>query len=238
MRRLVQSPLGFSERPDFDRCHSSHFAQSLIIFNTSHGEHRQPCQFCPHLFKQDPSSQDIGEQGWISADLLCETVMQVIFEYRSTMETEGVGFEPTVGFPTLDFESSALNRTQPPFRSEKENAERPTSNAERNRLLNCDTGHWLFASALQGSQHPTGLRLSTGRTLYKVNRMRPAQRFIQAKKNVTIFSLPRVRNVLHLVCPHGRPRYYLLLTRVHRLLAPLFTSICNLFETSTPPSPP
>ena len=28
---------------------------------------------------------------------------------------EGVGFEPTVGFPTLDFESSALNRTQPPF---------------------------------------------------------------------------------------------------------------------------
>ena len=31
------------------------------------------------------------------------------------MEAEGVGFEPTVGFPTLDFESSALNRTQPPF---------------------------------------------------------------------------------------------------------------------------
>jgi hypothetical protein len=28
-----------------------------------------------------------------------------------------VGFEPTVGFPTLDFESSALNRTQPPFQS-------------------------------------------------------------------------------------------------------------------------
>ena len=26
---------------------------------------------------------------------------------------EGVGFEPTVGCPTLDFESSALNRTQP-----------------------------------------------------------------------------------------------------------------------------
>src|SRR5438132_10463294 len=28
---------------------------------------------------------------------------------------EGVGFEPTVGYPRLDFESSALNRTQPPF---------------------------------------------------------------------------------------------------------------------------
>src|SRR5206468_3401985 len=33
--------------------------------------------------------------------------------------TEGVGFEPTVGFPTLDFESSALNRTQPPFLQER-----------------------------------------------------------------------------------------------------------------------
>jgi hypothetical protein len=32
---------------------------------------------------------------------------------------EGVGFEPTVGFPTLDFESSALNRTQPPFLVDK-----------------------------------------------------------------------------------------------------------------------
>ncbi len=31
---------------------------------------------------------------------------------------EGVGFEPTVGCPTLDFESSALNRTQPPFLGE------------------------------------------------------------------------------------------------------------------------
>jgi hypothetical protein len=29
-----------------------------------------------------------------------------------------------VGFPTLDFESSALNRTQPPFRHEKKNVER------------------------------------------------------------------------------------------------------------------
>ena len=28
---------------------------------------------------------------------------------------EGGGFEPPVGCPTFDFESSALNRTQPPF---------------------------------------------------------------------------------------------------------------------------
>ena len=44
---------------------------------------------------------------------------------------EGVGFEPTVGFPTLDFESSALNRTQPPFLSGHRNVERPTSNIQR-----------------------------------------------------------------------------------------------------------
>jgi hypothetical protein len=37
------------------------------------------------------------------------------------MEAEGVGFEPTVGFPTLDFESSALNRTQPPFLQSRRN---------------------------------------------------------------------------------------------------------------------
>ena len=36
---------------------------------------------------------------------------------RSAEVAEGVGFEPTVGYPTLDFESSALNRTQPPFRN-------------------------------------------------------------------------------------------------------------------------
>ena len=44
---------------------------------------------------------------------------------------EGVGFEPTVGCPTLDFESSALNRTQPPFLlGEAPNVERPMSIAE------------------------------------------------------------------------------------------------------------
>ena len=43
--------------------------------------------------------------------------MHLVSRGRLAMETEGVGFEPTVGFPTLDFESSALNRTQPPFQS-------------------------------------------------------------------------------------------------------------------------
>src|SRR5438552_8867710 len=34
----------------------------------------------------------------------------------------------------------------------------------------------------------------------------------------------------------GQPRYYLLLTGIHRFLAPLFTSIANLLGTSTPPT--
>ena len=42
-------------------------------------------------------------------------VFQCRFTYENQDLAEGVGFEPTVGFPTLDFESSALNRTQPPF---------------------------------------------------------------------------------------------------------------------------
>ena len=44
---------------------------------------------------------------------------------------EGVGFEPTVGFPTLDFESSALNRTQPPFLEAGRNAERYADKSRR-----------------------------------------------------------------------------------------------------------
>ena len=47
---------------------------------------------------------------------------------------EGVGFEPTVGCPTLDFESSALNRTQPPFLRvesvQPDWRQRPTSNLQ------------------------------------------------------------------------------------------------------------
>jgi hypothetical protein len=48
-------------------------------------------------------------------------------------------------------------------------------------------------------------------------------------KNVTIFGLPWLSGLLHIVCPTGQPRYYLLLTGIHRLLAPLFTSIRILF---------
>src|SRR5262249_9821131 len=53
-------------------------------------------------------------------------------------------------------------------------------------------------------------------------------------KNVTILGLPCMPDLLHLVCPHGQPRYYLLLTGIHRFLAPLFTNIPSLFETLNP----
>ena len=60
--------------------------------------------------------------------------MRVAASEESDERAEGVGFEPTVGFPTLDFESSALNRTQPPFLNGRRklrtpNVEHPTSDA-------------------------------------------------------------------------------------------------------------
>src|SRR5678816_2052405 len=86
--------------------------------------------------------------------------------WRFTRETEGVGFEPTVGFPTLDFESSALNRTQPPFRDEKKNvepayaksfgvasAERPTSNVQRKRHCRCTRRRQCCLSGDRAARH-------------------------------------------------------------------------------------
>ena len=58
---------------------------------------------------------------------------------------------------------------------------------------------------------------------------------LTSAKNVTILGLPRVTRVLHLVCAHRQSRYYLLSTGIHRFLAPLFTSMPNLFGTSTLP---
>src|SRR5438045_9471049 len=57
-----------------------------------------------------------------------------IFTMKKPGTAEGVGFEPTVGLPTLDFESSALNRPQPPFLEERRkrrtsNVQHPKSNA-------------------------------------------------------------------------------------------------------------
>src|ERR1043166_3883853 len=109
---------------------------------------------------------------------------------RYTRETEGVGFEPTVGFPTLDFESSALNRTQPPFLEAKRaifNVEHPISNATFFEIgpAVLDDGP-LHSDNPLPPQPPVG---SPGRRI--------------CPKNVTILSLPCVPDLLHLVCPHG-----------------------------------
>ena len=87
----------------------------------------------PFCVSKKTSSNELGFRRKLP-DVLCQAVMQLASRARSTRETEGVGFEPTVGCPTLDFESSALNRTQPPFLVEirkrrTPNVEHPTLNA-------------------------------------------------------------------------------------------------------------
>src|SRR5262249_53539461 len=142
---------------------------------------------------------------------------------------EGVGFEPTVGCPTLDFESSALNRTQPPFPPGKKerrtlNVQHPTSNANAIREDERDADNpRRFVSDRRLVAGESLCCLSPISWQTGLSALRP--------KNVTILGLPSALSVLHLVCPHGQPRYYLLLTDIHRFLAPLFTSIPNLFRT-------
>src|SRR6266496_6261971 len=99
--------------------------------------------------------------------LLCSTVM-LLARRRSKREPEGVGFEPTVGFPTLDFESSALNRTQPPFLQNRRNAERVTSNIQRPMQLSRDwafsVGRWTLSVYLQANRLRRVHRRSRGNT--------------------------------------------------------------------------
>jgi hypothetical protein len=93
--------------------------------------------------------------------------------------------------------------------------ERPTSNIECNHLRDSAFSFGRYIQPIAWLA-PTGL----------------ADRILclTRQKNVTIFGLPGLTSLLHLVCPHGQPRYYLLLTGIHRFLAPLFTSIPSLFE--------
>jgi hypothetical protein len=73
---------------------------------------------CRVLLVEDAKANLGSEYGGLR--LLCGCRLSV----KITEMAEGVGFEPTVSFPTLDFESSALNQTQPPFLSEQKNVER------------------------------------------------------------------------------------------------------------------
>src|SRR5207253_386082 len=105
------------------------------------------------------------------------------------------------------------------------NAERATSNSERKRHFE------IGCSALRVRRLLSSVRRSTSLLLERILGDVPPRHEDQRafRKNVTIFSLPWLFGLLHIVYPTGQPRYYLLLTDIHRLLAPLFTSIRILF---------
>src|SRR4029077_14396240 len=107
---------------------------------------------------------------------------------------EGVGFEPTVGFPTLDLESSALNRTQPPFRDEKRTSNPRTPKASAWQALNVQhPTQTATRSCLRGGGDLLGAAgwVSRGESLHVPRR--PGQKHdfrLTRQKNVTIKGLP------------------------------------------------
>jgi hypothetical protein len=141
---------------------------------------------------------------------------------------EGVGFEPTVGFPTLDFESSALNRTQPPFLEERRKRRtRLRQKLRRGKRRTSNIQHRMQPSSRFGVQL---WALYSAHRLARPDGSGRQDSLPHEAKKCYNFGLPGLTSLLHLVCPHGQPRYYLLLTGIHRFLAPLFTSIPSLFE--------
>ena len=107
--------------------------------------------------------------------------------WRVTKGTEGVGFEPTVGFPTLDFESSALNRTQPPFPFAKKtsNGQRPTSSVQRK---------YHADDPVCGKAGPRAWRVPSR----AVRALADGFFGLTGPKNVTIFGLPCVPSLYHI----------------------------------------
>ena len=86
-------------------------------------------------------------------------------------KTEGVGFEPTVSFPTLDFESSALNRTQPPFQS--------LDIVDLNLRMRNFRGRHGFAKAMRRVLAATEIRVSSI-SLFWVAILGTNERYIEA----------------------------------------------------------
>ncbi len=150
--------------------------------------------------------------------------MDFVFTSARIKVAEGVGFEPTVGFPTLDFESSALNRTQPPFpvarivdvnlrraiiRRDAELAKakhhasfepEPENRVHGNSMSPFSAAVWN-RSTLHRSVGQTSVGGAIGCSLR-----------LERLKNVTILGLPWVRFAPHVVCPQGRIPSILLLT--------------------------
>ena len=144
------------------------------------------------------------------------------------MVAEGVGFEPTVGFPTLDFESSALNRTQPPFLQERRKLR--TTNVQH-RILN--------ATVFEIGRSALGVE----RCIQPIARLAPTRLLdrilcLTRAKNVTILRLPCPPNLLHLVCPHGTATLLLVVDQYSQVLGAAVHQYCQLIRTSTPLIPP
>ena len=151
---------------------------------------------------------------------------------------EGVGFEPTVGFPTLDFESSALNRTQPPFLLKKKNVERSTSNIQlrsiRQRASNANLH--LEADDLVRVANIFGVEFQAiglfqddpvcfvGMEGFGAHSSLRCEAASGPEKCYNLGLAICILGTAYCMSA-GEPRYYLLLTAIHSLLAPLFTNI-------------
>src|SRR4030095_12055682 len=106
------------------------------------------------------------------------------------------------------------------------------------RWRNRDSDHFMnsnirLATSRRASCSKTEPTSATSR-LWRRRRSIAANRLPKAK-NVTILGLPWLNRGLHIVYPKDSQRYYLLFTRIHKLFAPLFTSIRTLLKTSTLP---
>ena len=72
--------------------------------------------FSHDLFEETSSlTRQLNQKQEGAQRSLCYSHVTLSMQPYDYKVAEGAGFEPAVGYPTFDFESSALNRTQPPF---------------------------------------------------------------------------------------------------------------------------
>ncbi len=161
---------------------------------------------------------------------------------------EGVGFEPTVGFPTLDFESSALNRTQPPFleerRKRRTRLRQKLRRGKRRTPINRE----------QASNHPTSnatvleirrSALGVGRSaLYSAHRLAcpdPSGRqdfSPHEAKNVTIKRLPRLAKLTASCMSTRTATLLLVVDRYSQVLGAAVHQYSQLIRNLNPLLPP
>ena len=143
---------------------------------------------------------------------------------------EGVGFEPTVGFPTLDFESSALNRTQPPFPEDRrKNAERPTSNIQYRMQLSSRLG--------VGRLH-SGIRLARYTWRQRLGRRVVNRRTRQIDQKCYNFGLAMPADLTASCMSTRTATLLLVVDRYSQVLGAAVHQYSHLIRNLNPPSPP